>query len=49
VGTPDGNLLGFDEPTDWITPGSSIAAMIYRVAFRIAAKFIALPNLYGRR
>jgi len=29
-----------------ITLGSSIAAMIYRAAFRIAATFIALLNLY---
>tara|TARA_B110000881_G_scaffold56462_1_gene48252 strand:- start:616 stop:759 length:144 start_codon:yes stop_codon:yes gene_type:complete len=44
-GTPGENPLGLDEPTAWIPPGSSIAAMNYRAALRITATFIALLNL----
>jgi hypothetical protein len=39
-------LQYFLDHTFSITPGSSIAAMIYRAAFRIAATFIALLNFY---
>jgi hypothetical protein len=39
-------LQYFLDHTFSITLGSSIAAMIYRAAFRLAATFIALLNFY---